>query len=47
MAKKTICSTCDYTLQEDQNNLEIDKYTLCSKCAEKWKVIIKHFTNSD
>jgi len=44
---KMICSACGYTLQDEDNNLKIGKYVLCSKCAEKWKVIIKHFTSSD
>ena len=45
--QKAICGICGCSIQTGENNVDIGKYTICSKCNSKWAEIIKYYTNSD
>jgi hypothetical protein len=41
---KVTCSFCERTLQDGEDNRDIDNYSLCSKCYKKFGAIVKHFS---
>jgi len=44
---KMICSICGYTLQNGEDNVDIDNYRVCEKCNKKWKIIIDYYTKGN
>lgn len=41
------CSFCERTLQDEDDNIQIERYSICPKCYAKLGALVKYFISKE